>query len=134
MNKQSWSFRVMVRYAVFQVPEIFLLVLVLILIKQWVDVPVWFAWGLTGLWVIKDMILFPFVWRAYDMDSAEVGNCMVGTQGVTKDRLAPSGYIRIRGELWKAEVTGNNPPIDSGQLVRVQGISGLKLFVQADDA
>lgn len=134
MSKRGWSARVVVRYAALQVPAVVLLVLVLTLVRQWVDIPAWFVWGLVGLWVIKDLVMFPLVWRAYDTDCAGAANCMVGARGVAKDRLAPSGYIRVRGELWQAEVMGDGPPIDRGQRVRVRGIiSGLKLAVQADD-
>ncbi|MBU4274140.1 MAG: NfeD family protein [Planctomycetes bacterium] len=110
-----------------------LLVLALALVRRWVDIPAWFVWGLVGLWVVKDLILFPFVWRAYDTDRAGAANCMVGARGIAKDRLAPSGYIRVRGELWRAEVMGDGPPIDRGQRVQVRGVCGLKLLVQPDD-
>ena len=131
MNERGWSVRVVVRYALFQVPAVVLLVLALALVRRWVDIPAWFVWGLVGLWVAKDVILFPFVWRAYDSDDT---NSMVGTRGIAEERLAPSGYVLVRGELWQAEVMGDGPPIDRGQRVRVRGISGLKLLVQADDA
>ena len=130
MNERSWSARVVVRYAVLQLPAVVLLALVLILVQRWVDIPAWFVWGLVSLWVAKDVIMFPFVWRAYDLDDT---NSMVGTRGIAETRLAPSGYVRVRGELWQAEVMGDGPPIDRGQRVRVRGISGLKLLVQAND-
>jgi len=98
------------------------------------DIPAWFVWGLVALWVVKDLILFPFVWRAYDTDREGAANSMVGARGIAKDRLAPSGHISVRGELWQAEVMEGGPPIDRGQGVRVRGISGLKLLVQPDDA
>ena len=132
MNERGWSVRVVVRYAVLQVPAVVLLVLVLILVRQWVDIPAWFVWGMVGLWVVKDLILFPFVWRAYDTDHGGAANCMVGARGIAKDRLAPSGYIRVRGELWQAEVMEDGPPIHRGQRVQVRGICGLKLLVQPD--
>ena len=78
MNERGWSVRVVVRYAVLQVPAVVLLVLVLILVRQWVDISAWFVWGMVGLWVVKDLILFPFVWRAYDTDHGGAANCMVG--------------------------------------------------------
>jgi len=133
IHKQSWSARVVVRYAVLQLPALVLLVLVLNLIRQWVDIPDWLVWGMVALWVLKDMILFPFVWRAYDTACPGVVNCMVGARGVAKDRLDPSGYIQVQGELWLAEVAGGGPPIDKGQRVQVRESFGLKLLVQSDD-
>ena len=134
MNERRWSARVVVRYAIFQVPAVVLLALVLTLVRRWVNIPTWSAWGLVGLWVVKDVILFPFVWRAYDTDNAMAANSMVGARGIAKDRLNPSGYIQVRAELWQAEVIGDGPPIDRGQRVRVRGICGLKLLVQPDNA
>ena len=77
--------------------------------------------------------MFPFVWRAYDRDGRGDGHEMVGMRGTAMERLDPSGYVRVRGELWQAEVMGGCPPIDEGQGVRVRGIHGLTLLVQADN-
>jgi len=133
MNERRWSARVVVRYTVLQVPALVLLVLILTLVRRWAGIPAWFVWGLVGLWVVKDVIMFPFVWRAYDTDRTRTANSMVGSRGIAKDRLAPSGHIRVRGELWQAEVMGGSPPIERGQRVWVRGISGLKLLVQPDE-
>ncbi|GAI89314.1 unnamed protein product, partial [marine sediment metagenome] len=92
------------RYALLQVPALALLVVLLIVVQRWVDLPAWFSWGLVALWVAKDAILFPFTWRAYDWHRSGDANSMVGARGVTEEQLAPSGYIRVHGELWKAEV------------------------------
>jgi membrane-bound ClpP family serine protease len=46
---------------------------------------------------------------------------MIGLRGITEDRLAPSGYVRVHGELWQAEVVQNSPPIEKGESVRVHG-------------
>ena len=133
MNKRAWSSRVVLRYALLQVPALALLVLLLILVQKWVDLPTWFIYGLIAFWVAKDVILFFFTWRAYDQDPNRAVNSMVGARGITKDRLAPSGYIRVHGELWQAEVMGNAWPIERGKTVRVQGVRGLTLLVQHDN-
>lgn len=133
MNKRGWSARVVVRYVLVQMPAVALLGLILLLVEQWLDIPGWLAWGLLALWVAKDVILFPFVWRAYDWDSARDASSMVGARGVAEDRLAPAGYVRVRGELWQAEVTAGGPPINQGECVRVRGIRGLTLLVRPDN-
>ena len=114
-------------------PALALLILLLILVQRWVDLPAWFIYGLIVFWIAKDVILFPFTWRAYDQDRNRAVNSMVGARGITKDRLAPSGYIQVHGELWRAEVMGNALPVERGETVRVQGIRGLTLLVQHDD-
>jgi len=94
--------------------------------------PAWLIWGMVGLWVVKDVILFPFVWRSYDQDRLGDANSMVGLHGVAKDRLAPSGYVEVHGEMWQAEVMEGAPPVQSGESIRVRGIRGLTLIVQPD--
>lgn len=133
MNERGWTARIMVRYALLQMPAVALLVVTLFVLRRWVDLPAWFVWGLVALWVAKDVILFPFVWRAYDQKRPGETNSMVGARGIAEDRLAPSGYIRVYGELWQGEVMGGGPPIDKGEGVRVRGIRKLPLLVQPDD-
>jgi len=109
MSKRGWSFRIFLRYVLFQVPGLVLLYLLLILAQRVVALPTWFIWSLVALWVIKDLILFPVVWRAYDQERRDDASSMVGSRGIAEDRLDPSGYIRVHGELWKAEVMGGSP-------------------------
>ena len=134
MNKRGWSVRVVVRYTLFQLPGLAVLVVVLILVQRWIGLPGWFVWGIVALWVAKDIVFFPFVWRAYDRPKQpEDVTLMVGAAGGAEDRLSPSGYVRVRGELWKAEVTGDSPPINRGERVRVEKIRGLTLLVRLED-
>ena len=132
MSKRGWSFRIFVKYMLFQVPGVVLLYLLLILARRVVILPTWFIWSLVAFWVTKDLILFPAVWRAYDQERRDDSSSMVGSQGIAEDRLDRSGYIRVRGELWKAEVMGDSPSIGKGEKVTVRGIRGLKLFVEPD--
>jgi membrane protein implicated in regulation of membrane protease activity len=114
-------------------PAVTILVLILVLVRRWVDLPAWFFWGLVALWVAKDVILFPFTWHAYDREGPEDTNSMIGTRGVAENRLAPSGYVRVHGELWQGEVVGGGPSIDKGEGVRVQGVRQMTLLVQPDN-
>jgi membrane protein implicated in regulation of membrane protease activity len=132
MNKRALSARVLLKYWILQLPGVALLVLILILVRRWVDIPTWALWGIVALWVAKDVILFPFVWRSYDWSRPEDANPMFGARGIARERLAPSGYVRVRGELWHAEVVENGPTIEKGAMVRVLGIRGLTLIVKPD--
>jgi membrane protein implicated in regulation of membrane protease activity len=132
MRKRGWSFRIFVRYMLFQVPGVVLLYLLLVLAQRVVVLPTWFIWSLVALWVIKDLILFPVVWHAYDQERRDDPSSMVGCRGIAEDRLDRSGYIRVHGELWKAEVMGNSPSIGKGEKVTVRGIRGLTLLVELD--
>ena len=132
MRKHGWLFRIFVRYMLFPVPGVILLYLLLILFRQVVALPTWFIWSLVASWVIKDLILFPAVWVAYDQKRRDDSGSMVGSRGIAEDRLDRSGYIRVHGALWKAEVTETYPSIGRGKKVTVRGIRGLTLFVEPD--
>jgi membrane protein implicated in regulation of membrane protease activity len=120
--------KVVIRYAPFQIPGL-VLILVLILVWRWIDFMPWFFWGSVFIWIVKDVVLFPFVWRAYDLSGSSDVHLLVGTEGIVEERLAPSGYIRVHGELWQAEMIREGPPIEKGEIVRIQGIRGLVLLV-----
>jgi len=132
MERKDWSARVVLRYALLQVPFTALVIVVLIWVRKWVDLPIWFICGLFAFLVIKDIVLFPFVWRAYDPDSPALTNTMEGARGIAINDLHPSGYVEIGAERWQAEVIEGSPPIRRGQRVRVHGIRGLTLLVQLD--
>ncbi len=133
MNQRRGPTRILLRYALLQLPGIVLLVLILVFVQRWVDLPAWVFWGSIAIWVVKDAILFFFVRKAYDWDHPQGVNSMVGAQGVAKERLAPSGYVQVRGELWRAELMEGSPPLEKGERVRIEGVRGLRLFVQPGD-
>lgn len=53
---------------------------------------------------------------------------IVGAQGLVLTPLAPAGTIRVQGEIWQAETTGN--PVAEGTQVEVVALEGLKLKVK----
>ena len=132
MERNGWSARIVLRYALLQIPFTALVIVVLILLREWVEVPIWSVCALVALLVIKDIALYPFVWRAYDPESPALTNQMEGAQGIAIEDLHPTGYVEIGAERWQAEVSGNGPSIRRGQRVRVRGIRGLTLLVQLD--
>ena len=48
---------------------------------------------------------------------------------MAKGLLDPTGYVLLRGELWKAEVVPEDRPIAEGSSVRIQDVRGLTLVV-----
>ncbi len=128
MKKTGWSRHAAVRYILLQLPGLALFILVLILLRRWVHFPAWTFWLILFLWVLKDLIMFPLVWRAYDRDNPQ---SMIGEQGTVADRLSPSGYVSIRGELWRAEVMDDGSSLEKGEIVTVKAVKGLTLRVQA---
>jgi membrane-bound serine protease (ClpP class) len=55
---------------------------------------------------------------------------LVGAIGEATERLAPSGKIRVLGELWQARSSSELPP---GSSVRVVAVHGLTLEVEEVD-
>lgn len=128
--KQQRTSRAAWRYLVLQIPGLVLFVAALMLIGRWVDLPGWLFWVLIVGWVAKDLALFPFVRKAYEPHHGE--NPMLGARGVAEDRLAPSGYVRIAGELWRAEAAEGGRAIERGETVRVRAVRGLTLIVEPE--
>lgn len=56
-------------------------------------------------------------------------DALVGSRGVATTRLAPSGSVRVRGELWAARVEGV-ASVDPGVAVVVEAVDGLVLVVR----
>lgn len=85
-----WSGRVLAKYWALQLPATALVIMVLL----GVGLPQWMLWAIVAVWVAKDAILYPFVWRAYDpVDPAALPYPMQGAKGVAVDRLDPSGWF-----------------------------------------
>jgi membrane-bound serine protease (ClpP class) len=55
---------------------------------------------------------------------------LIGLVGEAKGRLAPDGPVEVKGATWRGRSTGD--PIDAGARVRVRGVDGLVLRVEAE--
>ncbi len=118
------------RYTILNIPGLTAIILILIIIQHWVVLPVWLFWSIIGIWIVKDAVLFPFVWQAYDWERPGRSRSMIGERGIARERLAPSGYVQVHGELWRAEKMGEGQPIEAGQSVQIVKMEGLTLFVE----
>lgn len=115
-----------------QLPALLLLIISLLALRHWSVIPSWVFWAGTAVWIVKDVLLFPFVWRAYDPDAPSAANAMVGRRGVAVQRLEPSGYIQVGGELWNAELEAGETTVEAGETVLVQEVRGLTLQVRRE--
>ncbi|MEQ9366888.1 MAG: NfeD family protein [Leptospirales bacterium] len=97
--------RTLLFYSLLQIPGLAILGLALAVAVQfeWLSSPL--ALGIGLAWLIKDVVMYPFVKSAFAPgapgDSGPAG--LVGLIAVTTRDLSPSGFIRVRGELWQAE-------------------------------
>jgi membrane protein implicated in regulation of membrane protease activity len=130
LEKRTWSGRVVLRYAVLQVPGLLAAGVITALLARWGVLPGDYTWVVLVLWILKDVLLFPFVWRAYDWEEPGQTGSMIGKRGRVTRKLAPSGYVQIGGELWIAEAAEPMPPIEEGTWITVERAEGLRLFVR----
>ena len=106
--------RVYIRYGLLTIPGTVVLILLLIVVQNWVPLPFWLWVTLILLWIAKEVILFP-------------------ERGYTRERLAPTGYIQVQSELWKAEIMPGESSIEKNKWVRIMKREGLILFVVPEE-
>lgn len=130
MLNKIWNRKIIKRYTLFQIPGLIIIILLLIMSYHWSELPTWLMWTLLGIWLLKDIFLYPYLWRAFDPDSIPVENSMVGQIGVAMERLDPEGYVEVRGEVWKAKADKQSLVIEKGSKIRIISENGLLLVVK----
>jgi len=121
------------RYLLFQIPGWILAVIVLFglyhsqLLQGWLAVFCFLAW------LVKDLILYPLTRKAYETKHKEGSQALIGLRGVSEGDLIPDGYVRVRGELWRAVADPPGGKINAGSKVEVIAAEGMRLFVRAVD-
>lgn len=129
MERTPWGSRIFLRYLLYQVPGWALWSVVLLFLRQFFVFPLWLVPAALAVWVVKDLILFSYTWTAYGPGPG-AKRPLPGSRGVVVKSLSPEGYIRIGGELWRAEAADRGKSIPAGETVTVEGINGLTLFVR----
>jgi membrane-bound ClpP family serine protease len=122
--------RTLLRYTLFQIPDLILLSLGVAAAVRWWGLPVLAAYGLVALWLVKDVIMFPILRVAYESESGSGVDAIRGALGVVTQSLAPVGYVRLGSELWKAELVSGCGPVAEGSAIRVVEVHGLTLIVE----
>ena len=123
---------VVLKYTLFQVPGTVLVGLVLLALVRWLDLPFGAAGLVLGLWLLKDVMLFPVLWRSYADAPAATGRGPIGATGEVRERLDPAGRVALGGALWQAEAVA--PPLEVGARVRVVEVRGLTVVVASAPA
>ncbi len=120
----------LVRYTLYQIPEWVLAVGAAVLLYRWGVLPGWAGVLLVAGVVAKDAALYPFLRSAYETDASTAIERLIGLPGVAVEPLAPHGYVRVRGELWRSEATAGGAPILPGRPVTVAAVRGTTLLVR----
>jgi len=86
-------------------------------------------WGLATIMVI----MLAYSYFTYRMGIAVLGrkpvvvpDSLIGCEGKVATPLDPKGYVKVRGELWKAF---SESKLEAGDDIVVTGIDGIKLIV-----
>ncbi len=92
------------------------------------------GWAITLLlaYIAKDFLLYPLLRRSYEEDRRTGAEPLIGRTGIAVEELNPVGYVRVRGELWRAEAAGGAVP--AGAPVTVVSTDGMTLVVEAQRA
>jgi membrane protein implicated in regulation of membrane protease activity len=122
--------RVVVRYAALQIPGQVFVLLLSLAAWEWLGAPAWLAWGVPLFWVVKDALLFPLVWRAYEPDDPGAPAGLVGATALVEEPLDPRGWVRVGPELWRAELVEGAGAAPRGARVRILRVDGLVLGVE----
>jgi membrane protein implicated in regulation of membrane protease activity len=119
------------RYLLFQLPGWIITGLILLGLLNWQYLSGWLAVGVFGGWIGKDLLLFPFLRRAYERDIKPGSQGLIGFRGVAQEHLTPRGYVRVRGELWNAIATPVDQVISAGTEVEIVNANGMQVMVTA---
>jgi membrane protein implicated in regulation of membrane protease activity len=124
------SSKVILKYALIHSAELALVIGALIVVRPFVGIPTWLTIAAPVVWILKDIALFPKVWRAYASDDNDPMRQFIGLEATVMDRLDPVGYVRVRGELWKAEMRDHRDSAIRGDRTEVVDTKGMTLTVE----
>lgn len=117
------------RYWLLQVPGWVLLVGLLSAAHYWIGLSVATAAVVLVLWLVKDLVLYPVLKPHYAFNERDAHGGLVGEHAVAQETLAPRGWVKVRGELWAAEVEKHDAPVNQGERVVIESVDGLTLRV-----
>ena len=106
----------------------------------------WLAWSYVAEpirispWLIGGAVVAAFLYYGFALTVATQSHDrivstqrgLIGLAGEAKGRLAPDGPVEVKGATWRGRATGE--PIDPGTKIRVRGVDGLVLRVEAEPA
>jgi len=125
--------KAIIKYALLHVIELGAVVLALVLVRHYFALPSWLMATILVLWILKDIALFPKVRRAYAVDDNRPVKQLMGLEATVTTGLDPVGYVRVRGELWRAEISDPRFPAKKGEKTKVVDAKGMTLVVEKSE-
>ena len=120
------------KYLLLQIPGLLIVAVVLLALWEWSGLSSVVAVALFLVWIVKDVLMFPLVRRAYESDAKTGVDQLIGLAGTAREPMSPDGYVFVRGELWRARLRPGDEPIPVGSTVRVVAADRFTLIVTAD--
>jgi len=111
-------------YLVWQAPGWIAMAAALALLCWLAELPGWIVPVGVAAVIVKDLAMYRVLRHTLQPPRAR----LVGARGRTVEPLAPVGYVRVEGELWRAEAAG--APIAAGTDIVVCEANGLTLRVE----
>ena len=110
-RKRAASKGALIRYTLIQVPGILFLGAGLYILLDWGWISRSTAAWVMGLWLAKDVALYPF-YRPALQGSREASRALSldGAIGLTHSEIAETGIVVVRGEYWRARTDGQPIP------------------------
>lgn len=133
MSREKPDIHTILRYVLVQLPGEIIILITVFLLLHYTMLPAWLIWTGFGVWVLKDTILFFWVWPSYRSPEQEV-DPIVGQIGFVVKSCQPEGTVEIYGTLWWAVIDDKKTPLDAGTMIRVRKREGLILFVQSEQS
>lgn len=119
---------VFTRYLLYQLPGWVLAAIAGYLLCRWDVLPPSAAIALWVAYLAKDLFLFRFLRTAYEPGPGAGSERLIGLSG----RAERNGYVRVKGELWRAVVADGSPALTEGAAVIVEDAEGMQLVVRVD--
>jgi membrane-bound serine protease (ClpP class) len=130
MGNRRWSSKILLRYFLLQLPGIFFIAALIILLYLIKAVSFKVIWIVLAVWIIKDIVLYPLIWKSYDLSPNPGKASMIGRRGVALEAINPTGYVLVNGESWSARLKNKKSVIRKGEPVYVSDVQGLTLVVR----
>ncbi len=131
MEESHSRWWVLGKYLVFQLPGWIIASALAWAARGWFGLPDWAAVAIVAFWVLKDLLLFPYLRVAYEPHDGR-DKRLLGSRAVATETLEPEGFVHVGSELWRARST-NGSRIEAGAPVRVREVQGLTLLVEPTD-
>ncbi|MGQ9477225.1 MAG: NfeD family protein [Candidatus Bipolaricaulia bacterium] len=114
-------------YVLLELGELVGLIVLILVLAQFIHLPLWLAVTIPAGKFLKFLLVYPAVRRSTKQPAYTGMESLIGEQGFVVDPLNPEGYVKVRGELWRARSEGL--PIPAGTEIEVHATDGIRLLV-----